>query len=281
MPVPPLTSRRRKPAILARVTVDGSTQSGSPAPRSHHPVWFPARRPPIEENAISTASSRVPNHAARGGGRGGNASLAAGEFALDREGTAGLAVGRASMRDSQLELGDGTRGEQFDRMGMSLLDRTAGRYSIGGGGGGGGGLSAGAAGGGADVSSGGGGYGNNRGSLARGLLFEVREFYGPCRIEVELVSGGGGGGSGGSGAGGGSGGTVLGRCEARLAEALVGRGGSVVSGSGSLVKGTPAGLGSKTSKGERQGLDLWYECWGIVGKGEKKAETESRPVRLA
>lgn len=64
--------------------------------------------------------------------------------------------------------------------------------------------------------------------LARGLLFEVREFYGPCRIVVELVAGAAGaGGTGtkaGVGCGSGVGSDVLGRCEARLAEALVARG---------------------------------------------------------
>ncbi|CAM9640944.1 unnamed protein product, partial [Ectocarpus sp. 8 AP-2014] len=84
------------------------------------------------------------------------------------------------------------------------------------------------------------------------LLFEVREFYGPTRIVVELVSGGSGGGGGGGGGGAGSG-TVLGVCEARLAEALVGRGGGSEpscrqerASSSSGLKGTAAAGGRPT-----------------------------------
>lgn len=71
-------------------------------------------------------------------------------------------------------------------------------------------------------------------NVGRGMLFDIREFYGPTRIVVELVSGSGSSGSSNSnnGAGGNGvvngivgGGTVVGRCEARLAEALVRRGG--------------------------------------------------------
>lgn len=143
------------------------------------------------------------------------------------------------------------RDGRFDNAG--LLDGTRGRY--GGGGGGEASVRGGSVGGVSDVSSGSGGgaHGNNSGNVARGLLFEVREFYGPCRIEVELVSGGGGGGGGGLGSGGpgSSGGTVLGRCEARLAEALIGRGGS----------------GSSASAGLTKDLPLAYAC-GAVSKGE-------------
>ncbi|CAN0523598.1 unnamed protein product, partial [Ectocarpus sp. 12 AP-2014] len=72
------------------------------------------------------------------------------------------------------------------------------------------------------------------------------------RIVVELVSGGSGGGGGGGGGGAGSG-TVLGVCEARLAEALVGRGGGSGAScrqerasSSSRLKGTAATGGRPT-----------------------------------
>lgn len=107
----------------------------------------------------------------------------------------------------------GRSGGLLDDNDHGVLDITRGRY--GGVGGSGGGLDGGT---GNDASGSAGG-----GSFARGLLFEVREFYGPTRIVVELVSGGTGGGGGVGG--GNAGGNVLGRCEARLAEALVRRGG--------------------------------------------------------
>ncbi|CAM9730707.1 unnamed protein product, partial [Sphacelaria rigidula] len=157
-----LARGRRKPAIFARVTVDGTTKSSPPAPRSHHPVWFPARPPPIgQENDHSTASSR-----ASGG------SIFAADLRLDEEGE--RLPGRRSSRGL---LGDGVRDGRFDNAG--LLDGTRGRY--GGGSGGGGGeasVRGGSVGGVSDVSSGSGGaHGNNSGNVARGLLFEVREFY--------------------------------------------------------------------------------------------------------
>lgn len=123
------------------------------------------------------------------------------------------------------------------------MDGGSGGGGLAGSGGSGGGFGAAVGGGGRfdNVSGGvGGGGGGGDGSLARGLLFEVREFYGPTRVVVELVSGGsGGGGGGGSGGGSGhaGGGAVLGRCEARLAEALVGRGGGSASSAG-LTKTT-------------------------------------------
>lgn len=58
---------------------------------------------------------------------------------------------------------------------------------------------------------------------------------------MELVSGGAGGGGGSTG----SGGTVVGRCEARLAEALVGRGGSGPV-TGGVVAVTTSALGSSS-----------------------------------
>lgn len=129
---------------------------------------------------------------------------------------------------------DGARG---------ALDRTPARY--GGGGGAaetgsnarevGGGLSDHGDGGRSNSNDSNSGCSSSSSSIARGLLFEVREFYGPTRIVVELVSGGGGSGGGGVGGGGNGGGTVLGACEARLAEALVGRGGGVSGSSSSSM----------------------------------------------
>lgn len=96
------------------------------------------------------------------------------------------------------------------------------------------------------------------GSVGRGMLFDIREFYGPTRIVVELVSGSGSSGSSNSSNGvGGSGvvtgivggGTVVGKCEARLAEALVRRGGggyqggSSVSSPAEFTKTATAGYG--------------------------------------
>lgn len=138
---------------------------------------------------------------------------------------------------------------------VGLLERTRGRYGscLAGEGGLGGGS---AKGGGNDVSgSGGGGHGNSS-SVARGLLFEVREFYGPCQIQIEMVSGGAGSGGGGLGGGPGGGGMVLGRCEARLSEALVGRGGSAPSATTGLVKGSSA-MSASASKGEQRYDDVY------------------------
>lgn len=208
-----ITSGRRKPAVLARVTVDGTTKSGQPATRSHHPVWFPAQS--SGENADSRASN---SHRREGSNR-----------------TLGSSTGTRSGGSSARVFGRSA--SRVDESDPGTLDRTRGRFrgSSGSGnssGGGGGNLAGGGTGGG-----GGDAFDGGR-NVARGLLFEVREFYGPTRVVVELVSGGGGG-------GGGSGGrAVLGRCEARLAEALVGRGGGSGSGSSSLVKPAPGfGLG--------------------------------------
>ncbi|CAM9731319.1 unnamed protein product, partial [Discosporangium mesarthrocarpum] len=63
--------------------------------------------------------------------------------------------------------------------------------------------------------------GSDEGEMSRNsLLFDVREFYGPCRVGVEVVAGTG------TFLGSGRGkvskrGEVVGRCEARLSEALV------------------------------------------------------------
>ncbi|CAM9123750.1 unnamed protein product, partial [Ectocarpus sp. 13 AM-2016] len=50
---------RRKPALVARVTVDGTTKSGQPAQRSHHPVWFPAQPLNLGDMNASSSTSRA------------------------------------------------------------------------------------------------------------------------------------------------------------------------------------------------------------------------------
>ena len=225
-------SARRKPAVLARVTVDGTTKSGQPATRSHHPVWFPAQ--PSGDNAESRSSN---SHRRQDGSSSrtlGGSSSSSGSVIGRNGGSSARVFGRASSRLEDTDAAAGT------------LDRTRGRFR-GGSGSGGGNSRGGGSGPLAGIAGGGGGVGVGNGgcdavdggrNVARGLLFEVREFYGPTRVVVELVSGGGGG-------GGNSGGrAVLGRCEARLAEALVGRGGGSGSGSSSLAKTAPGfGLG--------------------------------------
>ncbi|CAM9811877.1 unnamed protein product, partial [Ectocarpus sp. 8 AP-2014] len=64
---------RRKPALVARVTVDGTTKSGQPAQRSHHPVWFPAQPLNLGDMNASSSTSRArggTSGARNGGGRG-------------------------------------------------------------------------------------------------------------------------------------------------------------------------------------------------------------------
>lgn len=220
---------RRKPAVLARVTVDGTTKSGQPASRSHHPVWFPAQ--PSTENAFRRSSNssdlvqeaRIfhnPDGSSNGFASSGNVNTPAGLFG-------GFSSSMSSSRDVQ-------EGDSFDRA-------RGGRYpGVGGGGGG-------------------------DGNVSRGLLFEVREFYGPTRVVIELVSGGTGMGTGGGGSGSGgamtSGGKVLGRCEARIAEALVGRegGGSIKTPQPDSVQTPDAGFGrGKGKRGRRASVFVFH-----------------------
>lgn len=225
-----VSTRRRKPAIQARVTVDGTTKTGPSAPRSHHPVWFPA--PPEADNSAVRARQN-PSWGARN------------EY--------------SSKVNRDVGSLDGSLGRAFDSGdAFPLPERARGRYTSGayggaasasGGGGGGGSVGAG--------DTVGVGHSRSGGNVGRGLLFDVREFYGPCRILVELVSGGGPGGGTGSG-----GGTVLGKCEARLAEALVGRGGSVSSSSSSLVKGSMVG---PVNQGEKM-----VDVVGVRGNGDDR-----------
>lgn len=183
-------------------------------------MWFPAQPlNPGDGNASSSSS----HSDARGSGSGSGPR---------KSGPSARVFSRA-MGSSDSGSGNNAHSEDREEIGGSLNWARA-RYGGGAGGGGGGGGSGGAEGSGAEdvePSDSGGGSG----SVARGLLFEVREFYGPTRIVVELVSGGNGG-------GGGVGGTVLGACEARLAEALVGRAGG-------------AGSTSKLGKAASFGLD--------------------------
>lgn len=209
---------RRKPAVQARVSVDGTTRSGPPAQRSHNPVWFPARPAEGALSCVQHTSS----------------------IETKKECSVKSVRDAGQQQHISSRAGDGGGSS-------SVLDRTRGRNSYGGfeGGSSGGGV----------TGTGGGDTGSSRqvvsgGTVGRGLLFDVREFYGPCRIQVELVSGGGAGSSSG-GLGTSGGGTVLGRCEARLAEALVGKGASTSLPSDGLSKGpafSPESHGEKLTK---------------------------------
>eukprot|EP00903_Cladosiphon_okamuranus_P019583 g18011.t1 len=236
-----LSRTRRKPALVARVTVDGTTKSGQPAQRSHHPVWFPAQ-PPSNSN-----SNPCDNNNNNNNNNNDTASLSSNSYS--REGGVSSARNSFSNSNSSVFSRAGINANPADGVDSAggSLDQTraryggwaesAGRTSSGGRGRGGMGGRGSIVDHSGDVGR---SNGNSGGSsnIARGLLFEVREFYGPTRIVVELVpSGGGGGGGGGGGTGaGGGGGTVSGACEARLAEALVGRGGGYESSSTSSFK---------------------------------------------
>ena len=206
-------------------------------------MWFPAQSPPNPCDSNSShndTASLSSNSQAREGGGG-----------VDSTGGARHSISSNRSNSSVLS-GIDTAGSALDRTraryGGGAQDTGAGSTRAGGGGGGGGGgRETGSA-----LDHGDGGSSRNSSnnnstsssssssSIARGLLFEVREFYGPTRIVVELVSGssaGGGSVGGGGGTGGGNGGgTVFGSCEARLAEALVGRGGGSGSSSSSSTK---------------------------------------------
>eukprot|EP00752_Nemacystus_decipiens_P002255 g2136.t1 len=228
-----LSRTRRKPALVARVTVDGTTKSGQPAQRSHHPVWFPAQSPSNPGDNVKTVASRPSSSSnAREGGVDNGSSG-------DGGGGSGGGAPNSIRSNSSVCVGMDSGG--------GALDRTRDRYGGGGAQDAGASGSARARGAGSALDHGDAGRSNSNsnsgtnGSSAGGLLFEVREFYGPTRILVELVSGcsGPGGGGGGGGMGGASaGGTVFGACEARLAEALVGRRG----GSGSLSSSSSSKL---------------------------------------